>query len=258
MSKKLLSKPTKAYLDAVKIESIKLKNPLKNQLLILDLNGTLVSRVKGNKSMYVRPYSQQFLDYVFNNFHVMLWSSAQPHSVHNMSRLFGKHKEKLSVIWDRTSFGLSKSDYSRKVATIKDLDKVWQHFQGQYDATNTILLDDSPVKAQLQPYNCVHPSEFEHGSSVFVSSGESELLHVLNYLKILQFQSNVSNYIRQYPYNTLENNTLENTHQMEFYLFTDDYDKVGEIVDLQQQKKKSSKDTSTSALITNMSNLKLQ
>lgn len=258
MSKKLLFKPKKAYLDTVKIESIKLKSPLKNQLLILDLNGTLVSRVKGNKSMYVRPYSQQFLDYIFNNFNVMLWSSAQPHSVNNMCRLFGKHKEKLSVIWDRTSFGLSKSDYNRKVVTIKNLDKVWQHFQGQYDATNTILLDDSPLKAQLQPYNCVHPSEFEHGSSAFVSSGESELLHVLNYLKLLQFQSNVANYIRHHPYNTLENDPLENTHQLEYYLFTDDYDKMGKIVDLQQQKKKSSMNNSTDVLITNMSNLKLE
>ncbi|CAO3620884.1 unnamed protein product [Mucor fragilis] len=260
MSKKLLFKPKRAYLDTVNIESIKLKNPLTNQLLILDLNGTLVSRVRNNKSMYVRPYSQKFLDYVFENFNVMLWSSAQPHSVHNMSRLFGKHKEKLSVIWDRTSFGLTKSDYNRKVLTIKDLDIVWKHFNGKYNATNTILLDDSPKKAQLQPYNCVHPSEFEHGSKAFLSSGESELLHVLDYLKVLQFQSNVSNYIREHPYDTLSNDTKHNIFQSEFYLFADDYDKVGQIIDLQQRQQgdsSSSKD-GTNVLITNMANLKLQ
>ncbi|KAI8644335.1 HAD-like domain-containing protein [Parasitella parasitica] len=255
MSKRLQRfKPKKSYLDTVNIESIKLHQPLTNQLLILDLNGTLVSRVRNNKSMYVRPYSQQFIDYVFDNFNVMLWSSAQPHSVNNMSRLFGKHREKLSLIWDRTSFGLSAADYNRKILTIKDLDKVWEHFKGQYNATNTILLDDSPKKAQLHPYNCIHPSEFEHGAPAFVSSGESELLHVLDYLKVLQLQSNVSNYMRKHPYHTLEKDTAQNSFETKFYLFADDYDKAGQIVDLQQRKKKST----TDVLITNMSNLKLQ
>jgi hypothetical protein len=231
--------PTSSYLDLVAKESVQLESPLKNQLLILDLNGTLVSRVKSNKSMYVRPYSQVFFDYIFENFQVMLWSSAQPHSVKFMSRIFGKRQEKLIVSWDRKSFGLSEVDYNRKVVTIKDLNKVWKHFLGKYDATNTVLLDDSPKKAQMQPFNCIHPTEFEHFSQAFVSNGESELLHVMDYLKKLQFQSNVSNYMRREPYNEIHRNNLErNTYKVEYYQISDDPEKLGALIDLQPKQKK--------------------
>ncbi|KAI8080218.1 HAD-like domain-containing protein [Gilbertella persicaria] len=223
--------PTKLYLDIVNKRSTQLEKCSKNQLLILDLNGTLVSRVS-KRSMYVRPYSQKFIDYVFDNFNVMLWSSARPHSVRNMCRMFGKRTKDISVIWDRTSFELSEVDYGRKVVTVKDLDKVWKHFNYKYDPTNTILIDDSPVKAQLQPYNCIHPSEFKHTSKSFVSSGESELLHLINYLKVLQFQSNVANYIKQHPYDHAVNDNAENIYLVEHYVFADPIDTPPRLTDL--------------------------
>ncbi|KAI8387380.1 HAD-like domain-containing protein [Blakeslea trispora] len=219
-----LLKPSTRYLDLVCKPSVRVDDRSKQQLLILDLNGTLVSRV-GKRSMYARPYSQEFLNYVFDNFNVMLWSSARPHSVRNMSRLFTTHIKKLVAVWDRESFGLSKYDYNRKCLTIKDLDKVWDYFDGQYDATNTILIDDSPEKAQLQPYNCVHPHEFEHTSDSFVSSGESELLQLIEYLKILRTQSNVSNYIKNHPYNYQIDDTSKNTFLVEHYIFSDPHNK---------------------------------
>lgn len=222
MSTRIL-KPSKAYLDIVQKESVTLKEALKNQLLILDLNGTLVSRNKKNKSMYVRPYSKEFFDYAFENFTVMLWSSAQPHSVKYMSRAFGtKNLEKVSLIWDRTRFGLSKIDFNRKVVTIKDLDRVWKEFDGKYDSTNTVLLDDSEAKTVLQPYNAIHPVEFIHHSNDFVLNGEAELLHVIEYLKKLQFQSNISNYIKHFPYES-ELKHEKNTTLVEYYQFTPDF-----------------------------------
>jgi hypothetical protein len=225
--------PKSSYLDLVAKESVQLETPITNQLLILDLNGTLVSRVNRNKSMYVRPYSQVFFDYIFDNFKVMLWSSAQPHSVKNMSFMFGDKQEKFLAVWDRKSFGLSETDYRRKVVTIKDLDQVWKHFDGKYNATNTILLDDSPKKAQMQPYNCVHPTEFEHLSQAFVSSGESELLHVMDYLKKLQFQTNVANYIKHHPYHELLKDDTRNIYQVEHYIFSEAAQKGPVVVDLQ-------------------------
>lgn len=222
--------PTKTYLNIVARESSTLKDALKDQLLILDLNGTLVSRNRSNKSMYARPYSQEFFDYIFDNFTVMLWSSAKPHSVNYMSRIFGDRKEKLSLIWDRDSLGLSSKDFNRKVITIKDMKKVWQHYSGKYDATNTILLDDSRKKTVLQPYNAIHPTEFEHFSTAFVSSGESELLHVMKYLKAIQFQSNISWYIKNHPY-VMSKGNEKNIYKLEFYKFSDDLKKPPQIID---------------------------
>lgn len=229
MSRKVLA-PTKAYLDVVSKESVTLKKACKDQLLILDLNGTLVSRNRKSKSMYVRPYTQEFFDYIFENFNVMLWSSAQPHSVNYMSRIFGHRKDKLSVVWDRTSLGLSTQDFNRKIVTIKDLNKVWKHFGGKYNATNTILLDDSRQKTVLQPYNAIHPTEFEHNSATFTSNGESELLHVMEYLKVIQFQSNIAWYIKHHPYVNSKNNE-KNIYKLEFYKFADDWENPPQIVD---------------------------
>ncbi|OBZ85195.1 hypothetical protein A0J61_06757 [Choanephora cucurbitarum] len=217
-------KPSASYLDLVSKQSVKLKDPTRQQLLILDLNGTLVSRI-GKRSMYARPYSREFLDYVFDNFNVMLWSSAQPHSVRNMSRLFSTHTKKLVAIWNRESFGLSKEDYYRKCLTIKDLDKVWEYFDGQYDATNTILIDDSPEKAQLQPYNCLHPNEFDHTSKHFTLNGESELLQLIDYLKLLQYQSNVANYIKNHPYQYQSDDTTKHTFMVAHYVFSDPHNR---------------------------------
>lgn len=43
---------------------------------------------------------------------VMVWSSAQPHSVADMvHRCFAEDKEKLVAIWARDTLGLSKEDY---------------------------------------------------------------------------------------------------------------------------------------------------
>lgn len=198
-------KPTETYLALSEQPSKELPaTEAPKKLLILDLNGTLVSRTRfrtRHNGMYVRPYQDEFLDYVFDNFCVMVWSSAQPHSVNSMCALFEQYRKQLTLTWDRTTFGLSKSAYHEKSLTIKDLEKVWAAFDGQpYDATNTILLDDSPKKAVLQPYNSIHLREFNHKSSSFQQYGECELLHVMRYLEQLRLQSNVCNYMRQHPY----------------------------------------------------------
>ncbi|ORY93928.1 HAD-like domain-containing protein [Syncephalastrum racemosum] len=174
------------------------KHP-QDQLLILDLNGTLVSRTKRNQGMYVRPYADEFLDHIFRHYKVMVWSSAQPQSVDNMLQLFGRHERRLAKVWDRTKFNLSPQEYHRKTVTIKDLEEVWKAFGGKYDATNTIMLDDSPAKAVLQPYNSVHLTEFDH-AKVDCHEGESELADVRTYLRHLRYQSNVANYIKEHPY----------------------------------------------------------
>ncbi|KAL0086394.1 HAD-like domain-containing protein, partial [Phycomyces blakesleeanus] len=193
--------PTREYLELANQRYHCLKTlSRKKQLLILDLNGTLVSRT-GSKGMYVRPHQDEFVDYVFENFQVMVWSSAQPVNVDRMCRMFEDHRPELVKVWDRTYFGLTPNQYNKKIVTIKDLKRVWSAFDnGEYDATNTILLDDSPEKTVLQPYNSVHLTSFDHLSSTFRAHGESELLAVISYLEKLRKVDNVCSYIRERPY----------------------------------------------------------
>lgn len=211
--------PTEAY-KAVSLEpSVEQDTPSK-KLLILDLNGTLVSRVQ-RSSMYVRPYQDCFLDYIFEHFTVMVWSSAQPHSVARMCRLFNQHMPNLRLMWDRSHFGLSRADYNRKCTTHKNLDRVWSVLT-EFDATNTVLLDDSPAKAVFQPYNSLHLSEFDHKNPLFQQHGERELLHVMRYLDVLKKQSNVCSHMRQNPYipsSPVDDPEQENSFSVYHYVF---------------------------------------
>ncbi|KAI7880565.1 HAD-like protein [Lichtheimia hyalospora FSU 10163] len=203
-------------------------NETRKQLIVLDLNGTLVSRTGkrgGYRGMYVRPYHDEFLEYLFEHFTVMVWSSAQPHSVDNMCRMFGEYRSQLYKVWDRTHLGLTHADYHRKSVTIKDLEFIWRDSSianDNFDATNTILLDDSPAKAVLQPYNAIHLATFDHKSSTFREHGERELLSVIRYLDKVRRHSNLCNYMRQHPYKSpdiLEEGEKENKTCVYHYPF---------------------------------------
>ncbi|KAG6887037.1 hypothetical protein C0992_001118 [Termitomyces sp. T32_za158] len=123
----------------------------------------------------------------------MVWSSAQPHSVADMvNRCFGHTQHELLAVWARDTLGLEDKDYSkplplpfplpllnspksphtdRKTQTTKNLTKPWSELRITpsssssrspssdpntpqfHSARTTLLMDDSPLKAYLQPYN---------------------------------------------------------------------------------------------------------
>ncbi|KAI8089972.1 NLI interacting factor-like phosphatase-domain-containing protein [Halteromyces radiatus] len=202
-------KPSKEYLKVANEPSILLRRPRRQkekQLLILDLNGTLVSRTNRRTGMYVRPHMDTFLDYIFRQFIVMVWSSAQRVSVKRMSHLFGSRKTELRYLLDRRHFGLDWAQYNSDVETIKDLNKLWNHDKWldlrKYSAYNTIIIDDSPAKSVLQPYNSIHISTFNHNSTEFLEKGDQELLTVMDYLKQLEQETNIANYIQHSPYSS--------------------------------------------------------
>lgn len=105
---------------------------LSRKLLVLDLNGTLVFRsphasrpkyrpqdrgVPRLRPTFPRPYMRAFREYVFAPetkawLDVMVWSSAQPHSVADMvDNCFGEHKRELVAVWARDTLGLSNDHY---------------------------------------------------------------------------------------------------------------------------------------------------
>ncbi|KAG8880883.1 hypothetical protein FRB98_004687 [Tulasnella sp. 332] len=142
------------------------------KLLILDLNGTLVYRSprnrRQNRVITPRPYMEPFTRYVTHEgsgLQTMIWSSAQPVNVEKMARAcFGEEGVKnLKAIWARDTLGLSQRDYGRKVQTVKDLNLVWKKLP--FTALDTILLDDSRLKAHLQPYNHLILTEYDSDMS---------------------------------------------------------------------------------------------
>ncbi|KAG8215876.1 hypothetical protein J3R82DRAFT_7841 [Butyriboletus roseoflavus] len=189
------SKPSPGYLSVSQAPSEPLQDPgTSRKLLVLDLNGTLLirsarSRVASGpqlRPVQPRPYMQSFQQYLFCLetkawLDTMVWSSAQPHSVNDMvDKVFGATKNELKAVWNRKSLGLSEAEYHQKTATMKDLTKPWdllasalspEKFKGHsavpsqsqaiHSAFTTLLLDDSPHKAALQPYNHVCIPEYD-------------------------------------------------------------------------------------------------
>ncbi|TPX51700.1 hypothetical protein SeLEV6574_g00119 [Synchytrium endobioticum] len=117
-------------------------------LIILDLNGTIIDRVKDRAEqklarvnphcpepsftsnaarIYIRPHLEPFLSVLFSNFTVAAWTSAQPKNAVPMARgVFGRHFDNLAFVWDRSHCSAvreGRKDHS----SIKDVSKVWNY-----------------------------------------------------------------------------------------------------------------------------------
>ncbi|KAF9106842.1 hypothetical protein BGX27_009016 [Mortierella sp. AM989] len=200
---------TPSYTTKAFEEPVALTSP-QRLLVILDLNGTLFYRAeRNNRAITQRPHLKQFLDYLFQNCQVMVWSSSQEHSVERMlSHGFGSYVTKLDRIWNRSHFRLPKVDFDRKTLTLKDLEFVWEAIKKdksqsiKFDQTNTVLIDDSKDKIMLQRYNGLTLKDFDHAA---VQAGnDNELLKVVKYLEKLVMQKNVSAYMRLHPFDLEE------------------------------------------------------
>ncbi|KAF9152227.1 hypothetical protein BG015_005618 [Linnemannia schmuckeri] len=195
---------TPGYMDLAHQPPVKLDTP-KKLLVILDLNGTLFYSADGrykNRTYIKRPYFVELLRFLYANCRVMIWSSATRQRVSNMISGGG-------------FVGLDKMD---RVLTLKDLEFVWRAIETErseakpeqllaggryefcYDQRNTVLIDDSPHKTQLQPHNCMIVPDFDH--TRVQSGGDQDLLKVIHYLNDLLYQDNVSAYMRTNPFDT--------------------------------------------------------
>ncbi|KAI5897607.1 uncharacterized protein SCHCODRAFT_02609778 [Schizophyllum commune H4-8] len=157
------------------------------KLVVLDLNGTLVVRSKAGRGAHVPPPSDPYISFApgaqaikvplpprivysrpflrpFQQFlthpstrawlDAMVWSSAQPHSIESMvSHAFpGEARNVLCAVWTRKDLGLSEKEYFKKTPTTKDLAKIWKVIP-EHSGKSTVLVDDSILKAHLQPFN---------------------------------------------------------------------------------------------------------
>ncbi|KAF9782504.1 hypothetical protein BJ322DRAFT_1009786 [Thelephora terrestris] len=193
--------PSSEYVAASDGPSDSLDDPSSSRkLLVLDLNGTLLHRspraIKGGsrypmpgqqgfrprlRSVHSRPYMPSFKSYIFHPstkgwLDVMVWSSAQPHSVDDMvDKCFYDEKHHFVAVWARDTLGLPQHLYNRKVQTLKDLNIPWSKLfppsdlpaakpspTSHHNALSTLLMDDSPLKAELQPYNHLCVKEYSN------------------------------------------------------------------------------------------------
>ncbi|KAF1364033.1 HAD-like protein, partial [Lizonia empirigonia] len=199
--------PTKAYMAQAAGEPSKVE--LSGRILvILDLNGTLLYRPNGKKkTMIARPFLIPFLRYLFSNFAVMVWSSARPENVASLveQSLEEELRKTLVAEWARDAFKLKPEHYNQNVQVYKNLDLVWAKEEiqqrhpdyasgGRFGQHNTVLIDDSMLKAAAQPYNLLQISEF---SATPQQMQEDKLREVAGYLEVLRTQQDVSKFMKR-------------------------------------------------------------
>ncbi|CAG7847930.1 SubName: Full=Uncharacterized protein {ECO:0000313/EMBL:CCA69431.1} [Serendipita indica DSM 11827] len=91
----------------------------------------------------------------------MIWSSVQPHNLPPMvDTAFGWRQDCLRACWSRSMLGLSAEGFHRRVQTTKNLDRIWFSAEGRYGAASTLLMDDTALKARLQPWNLLQINEY--------------------------------------------------------------------------------------------------
>ncbi|KAL3525843.1 hypothetical protein ACH5RR_014215 [Cinchona calisaya] len=194
----------------------------RRKLLILDINGLLAdivtpaplhckadTRISG-RAIFKRPFYYKFLKFCFKRFDVGVWSSRSKRIIDRVvDYLFGDLKHKLLFCWDMyhcTESGFKTLENRHKPLVCKELRKLWEkHYpnlpweKGYYDESNTVLLDDSPYKALLNPmHTAIFPHSYCYGDKSDTSLGPGGDLRV--YLEGLAITENIQTYIEQHPF----------------------------------------------------------
>ncbi|XP_030953321.1 uncharacterized protein LOC115976278 isoform X3 [Quercus lobata] len=210
---------------------------LRKKLLILDINGVLADIVLpapknckpdfkfAGRALFKRPFYQDFLKFCFERFEVGVWSSrAKKNVTRVIDYLMGGVKRKLLLCWDRSHCTPTKFktlEDKHKPVVLKELTKIWEKHdpslpwkKGDYNQSNTLLLDDSPYKALLNPpHTAIFPDSFNFQNTGDKSLGAGGELRV--YLEGLAEAENVQNYVRENPFG--QRAITERNASWEFY-----------------------------------------
>lgn len=161
-------------------------------LLILDMNGVLMDReyrplARGVKEtreereggfrigphlVWKRPFLHQFLDYCFENFNVVVWTTVTAKNGQPLvDFVFGPRVEELRGIFYQEYCELApppdviggniEGAESKKPLFLKNLSTIWE-CNPQFSAANTLIVDDSPEKLVNNPARCcINPTSWK-------------------------------------------------------------------------------------------------
>ncbi|KAK9921179.1 hypothetical protein M0R45_029700 [Rubus argutus] len=123
--------------------------PRKKKLLVFYLNGLLVYKVFcfnkpgipsdrtsdgkcGNHLVFKRAFAEEFIQFCLERFEVGIWTSAREKTVDGvLDCVMETLRSRLVFVWDQH--------------------QLWDHFEGKYSESDTLLIDDQPYKALLNP-----------------------------------------------------------------------------------------------------------
>ncbi|PON73642.1 FCP1 domain containing protein [Trema orientale] len=210
----------------------------RKKLLVLDINGLLADIVSpppkehkadtkiSRRAIFCRPSCRDFLRFCFERFEVGVWSSrSEKIASRVIDYLMGDMKRNLLFSWDLsrcTATGFRTLENRHKTLVFKELRRLWEKHdpnlpweKGEYNETNTLLLDDSPYKALLNPaYTAVFPHSYNFQDGNDSSLGAGGDLRV--YLEELSAAEDVQKFVELNPFG--QGPITESNESWDFYL----------------------------------------
>ena len=210
---------SEVYLAQARLPPVRRATP-KRCLVILDLNGTCIARPNRfePKAFKVRPGIHKLFDYLFEHHVVMIFTSMHHKNATAIVDLLfsSSQREKLAAFWARDKLGLTVEQLHTKTQTYKNLTPIWLDRtiqsthptdQGRWgwDQSNTVLIDDSHLKAVSHPHNLLLVPEFAKRDAAKdklhpdVQRREEEILEsLISKLEELKYETDVSRLIQQW------------------------------------------------------------
>jgi hypothetical protein len=134
--------------------------------------------------IFERPWLQELLDFLFDNFNVSIWTAAsKDYALFIIENFIYKKKKpnrKLDYVFFSYHCDLSYSLTNNS----KDLRLLWEHYKDKnYNSCNTFILDDYDEVKKTQPHNCIsiHPFYFTKKNS----HNDKVLINLIPYLEDL-------------------------------------------------------------------------
>ena len=111
--------------------------------------------------VFERPGLQQFLDYLFKNFNVSVWTAAsKDYATFIINKILLQGKKERQLDWIFFSYHC---DISKKLKNgTKDLSVLWDLYGiKDHNKENTVIVDDYDEVYNTQPNNCIIAKPFE-------------------------------------------------------------------------------------------------
>lgn len=179
-------------------------------LIVLDLNGVLVDRYHNSTGeyidsdftspngyfVYVRPHTKEFLQFVFEHFHVGVWSLLdEKHTTHILNKILTDEQIK-NLKFILTQYQCIREEHSdhKTPVFLKDLSILWASYE--YYAHKTVLIDTFASNSKLNPpYVCIHPTTY-----IYTNQKDDTLLRLTRYLEKLVATENIPQFMQHHPY----------------------------------------------------------
>ena len=110
--------------------------------------------------IFERPHVQEFLDYIFKNFTVSIWTAAsKDYAMYVIEHVIKPKKKGRKLDYVFFSYHCDISDHLK--SGTKDLRILWEVYNiSGYTPENTIIIDDYDEVHDTQPKNCIIAPEF--------------------------------------------------------------------------------------------------